>query len=290
MLSILYPLVGLTMVIFPLALAVWLVRRWRAVPGWRWWGMGALTFVLSQVGHIPFNWLADRWLKASLDFSAWPPTLALLFSALFLGLSAGLWEELSRYAMFRWWARQARSWRGALLTGAGHGGVEAILLGVASLAAFFQLLALRNGGDLSALVPPDQLALVEQQVAAYWSAAWYVLLLGLLERVFALGIQISLAVLMVQVFLRGQRRWLWLAVGYHALVDALAVFFVQYIGLWVEAIVAALALFSLWIIFHFRPAALPGETTPGDDGPRPADLLAPAEVDASALDETRYNA
>ncbi len=290
MLTVLYPLVSLAMIALPLALAVFFMRRFSLSQGWRWWGMGAATFVLAQAGHIPFNWLADRLLKAQIDFSRWPETQALVFSALFLGLSAGLWEELARYAMFRWWARDARSWRGAVGTGLGHGGAEAVLLGVVSLIAFFQLLALRDG-DLSLLqqasIPADQLALAEQQIAAYWNAAWYEPLLGLAERLFALCIQVSLAVLVVQVFVRGQGRWLWLAIGYHALVDALAVFFVRRIGLWVEAIVAGLALFSLWIIFRLAASPPPVETGEGTPPPS-AGLLAPAEPDASDLEATRY--
>lgn len=275
------------MLVLPLALAIFFARRLGA--NWRLWGWGALTFVLSQVGHIPFNLVADRWLKSIFDFAAWPPDAALAFSAVFLGMSAGLWEELARYAMFRWAARDARSWRTALWTGAGHGGIESALMGLSALVAFFQLSALR-GQDLSTVVPPEQLTLAQAQVAAYWSASWYQPLLGTLERVFAMTIQLSLAVLVVQVFRRGERRWLWLAIGYHALVDALAVFLVAKIGLWVEAVIAGLALFSLWLIFRLRDddAARP-QSAAADVSPPPADLLRPAPIDEEKLDETRFH-
>ena len=273
-LLVLYPLTGILIMAAAFWPALWLTRRF-ALP-WRLWGIGAATFFLSQAGHIPFNWLADRLLKARIDFSAWTPTAALLFSAVFAGLSAGLWEELARYAMFRWWAKDARDWRTALMTGAGHGGLEALLVGGLSLVAFFQLLALR-GVDMSALVPADALTQAQMQVAAYWSAPWWQPFMGLLERLFALCIQLSLAVLMVQVFRRGQLRWLWLAVGYHALVDALAVFLVHEIGFWVEAVIGGLALFSLWMIFNLRD----------DDRPLAAAAAAPVmslPLDAVPLD------
>ncbi len=286
MLKLLYPLAGTLMIVLPLGLAVVLVRRWPALPGWRWWMLGAVTFVLAQLGHLPFNWLADRWLKQTFNFAVWSEMGALVFTVLFLGLSASLWEELARYAMFRWWGKAARSWEGALLTGAGHGGVEAILLGALSLAGFFQMMALQ-GQDLAALVPPERLGEVQQQIATYWNVAWYVPLLGALERVFALTIQVSLAVLLVQTFLRGQRRWLWLAIGYHALVDAVALFFLQQIGLWVEGILALLALFSLWLIFYLQPSEQPAPVRVQASAPA-ADSLEPAMLDEALLEETKF--
>ncbi|HVN53564.1 MAG TPA: YhfC family glutamic-type intramembrane protease [Anaerolineaceae bacterium] len=143
---------------------------------WRLWWIGATTFVLSQVGHIPFNslltWMGQRGIIPS------PPTEArLAVNAVILGLSAGLWEELSRYAAYRWWAKDARSWRKGIFLGAGHGGVEAILVGAVTFYAFINLVALR-GADLSKIVPASQLALAQQQVNTYWSAPWPATLMG----------------------------------------------------------------------------------------------------------------
>ncbi|NIV35591.1 MAG: YhfC family intramembrane metalloprotease, partial [Anaerolineae bacterium] len=44
------------MILIPLVVAILLVRRWRL--DWAVFGLGAFTFVLSQVFHLPFNqWL-----------------------------------------------------------------------------------------------------------------------------------------------------------------------------------------------------------------------------------------
>ena len=48
----------LLMIGLPVGLGVYLTRRFRL--GWRLWWIGAATFVLSQVGHIPFNWILTR--------------------------------------------------------------------------------------------------------------------------------------------------------------------------------------------------------------------------------------
>jgi uncharacterized membrane protein YhfC len=276
---------ALLMIALPVGLAIYLTRRWR-MP-WRLWLIGAATFLLSQVGHIPFNALAGALLNRT-GLVGWPRAAQLLFNAVFLGLSAGLFEELFRYGMFRWWARDARTWRKGVLTGAGHGGFEAVALGILSLFAFVQLVALRNA-DLSALVPADQLAAAQQQVAAYWSMPWYESLLGALERAFTIPIQISMAVLVLQGFVRRQAFWVWLAVGYHALIDASAVLGLPYLGAYgTEALVAFYAAVSLFIIFRLRtpePTAPPAGGLPAAP---PVFHPRPPEETREKLEDTRF--
>jgi uncharacterized membrane protein YhfC len=137
-----YPLNALLMIAMPIALAVYLTHKFKL--GWRLWWIGGFTFILSQVAHIPFNMLVLNPQLRALGKSALVEPLPLVLTALALGLSAGLFEEFARYGMYRWWAKEARSWGRGLLAGAGHGGVEAIILGVLVLYGFMQLLALRN--------------------------------------------------------------------------------------------------------------------------------------------------
>ena len=61
--------------------------------------------------------------------------------AVFLGLSAGVFEETARYLTYRFWAKDARSWSRGLMLGAGHGGSEAILVGALAAVNFVALLA-----------------------------------------------------------------------------------------------------------------------------------------------------
>jgi uncharacterized membrane protein YhfC len=240
---------GLLMILLPVTLGFYLTRRWKL--GWHLWWMGGLTFILSQVGHIPFNALMTILLNRT-GLVNLSPNGSLIFNAVFLGLSAGLFEELARYIMLRKWLKDARSWRKGILFGAGHGGVEAIILGCLVLYTFVQLVALRSA-DLSTVIPPGQLALVQKQVADYWSAEWYMSILGAVERLFTLILQISFALLVLQTFTRRQGFWVWLAVFYHALVDAAVVLAVPALGaLWTEALLGGFALLSLAIIFALR--------------------------------------
>ncbi|MGB7539818.1 MAG: YhfC family glutamic-type intramembrane protease [Anaerolineales bacterium] len=284
-LSIVHFLNGLLMILLPIGLGIFLTRRWKL--GWRLWFIGAGTFLLSQAGHIPFNLVMGLLLNRT-PLVQLPPAGQLLFNAVFLGLSAGLFEELFRYAMFRWWARDARSWRTGILTGAGHGGIEAIVFGSLALLVYVQLAALR-GADLSALVPANQLALAREQMTAYWSMTWYDSMLGAVERLFTIPVQIAFAVIVLQCFTRRQGFWVWLAVGYHALVDATAVLAMKYVGAYgTEAIVAGFSILSLFIIFRLRRPEPAPEGTPAPPAPMTGFTPKPVEETPEKLDDTRF--
>jgi len=285
MVSIVHFLNGLLMILLPVGLGIFLTRRWKL--GWRLWMIGAGTFILSQVGHIPFNLLMSALLNQTplVDIA---PAGQLIINAVFLGLSAGLFEELCRYGMFRWWGRDARSWRTGILTGAGHGGIEAIILGVLASISFFSLFAMR-GADLAALFPADQLSLAREQITAYWSMTWYDSLLGAVERLFTIPVQIAFAVIVLQCFTRRQAYWVWLAVGYHALIDATAVIAVKYAGPYgTEAIVAGFSVLSVIIIFLLRRP----EPAPDAEPPSPAPVAEfrpqPVEETSDKLEDTRF--
>ncbi len=279
---------GLLMIAMSVGLGIYLTRKFHL--GWKLWWIGAGTFVLSQVAHLPFNFLAlNPFLQGPTLFPL-PPTVGLLITALALGLSAGLFEELSRYAMYRWWAKDARSWRTGLLAGAGHGGIEAILLGILVLYAFIQIIVLQNIGPETVL-PAEQLDLARQEIAQYWSLPWYDSLLGALERAFTIPFHISASLLVLQAFTRRQSRWLWLAVAWHTAVDALAVYGMSQWGVHVtEAIIGGCAILSILIIFALRqpepePAPIISEPLPQ---PITSTELPPAEETPETLDSTRY--
>jgi uncharacterized membrane protein YhfC len=270
---------GLLMIAMPIGLAIYLTHKYHF--SWRLWWIGAAVFVLSQVGHIPFNSLVSP-LFNQFGFIALPVAWQKVISAVFLGLSAGLFEEGCRYAMFRWWVKDARSWGKGLLAGAGHGGAEAIILGAITLYAFLQLATFRNA-DLSKLVSAGQLALAQQQVHAYWSMTWYNSLLGALERFFTIPVQICFAVLVLQTFTRKQWFWVWLAVLFHAIVDSTAVIASYYLGFaWTEVFVGLFAVTSVVLIFILRQ---PETVVPAEH----ASPVLTSPISPKPVEETREN-
>jgi len=287
---------GLLMVAMPIGLAIFLTRKFGLE--WRLWWIGATTFVLSQVGHIPFLWISTlilNRLPLAVYFQNAPKVHAVVFNGVFLGLAAGLFEELFRYGMYRWWVKDAHSWGKGLLTGAGHGGAEAIIFGVLALYAFIQLAILRNV-DLSTLFSGEKLELVRQQVQTYWSASWYDAVLGAVERLFAIAIQLCCAVLVLQTFTRRQWFWVWLAVLYHAIiyfftVPAAAGYISRYAT---EAIVGGFAIMSVIFIFLLRqpePAAVEiADRAPALSGVEKLAGFTPKPIEETEdnLEKTRY--
>lgn len=271
------------MLAMPLALGTWLARRYRT--NWGHFGVGAATFAGSQLLHIPFNsWVgAQGWL---------PETTAglreLLLIALFLGLSAGLFEESFRYLSFRFWARDARRWADALMVGAGHGGVESILLGL-NLALQLLVLAGVRAGRFQALIPAGQWAYVQAQAEEIFGGPALMALLPGVERALAIVLHLSLSVLVLQCFVRGGRRWWLFAVLWHALANFLALVTFRLANAYAaEAVLGVVALLSLLIIRRLRQAdpalVVRAPAHPGAPPPR----LEPLPLNEERLDDSRY--
>jgi len=271
----------LLMMALPLLLASMIQRRLR--PGWGLFGMGAVTFVAAQALHLPFNNLVLRSGLVPRDIAV---VSNLLILSIFLGLSAGLFEEVARYLTYRFWARAARSWPQGLILGAGHGGIETILLGLLAGINFAVMLVVQRGGLQTAL-PPETITAVQQQYTAVFELPWYITLFGALERLFALALHLAASLLVMQVLVRGQWRWLLAAIGWHALLNAVVYFVnVQWGVVAAETALGLLSLGSLAIIFALRPpTAVPHpEPLPAPPPLRPR----PADLNDEELERSRY--
>jgi uncharacterized membrane protein YhfC len=243
------------MMIMPIILWIYFTRKFAL--SWRLVLAGGLTFIASQVLHIPLV----------IGMGSFLQTVPLIVNAIILGLLAGIFEETARYILFTFILKNSRSWKEGILVGLGHGGTEALLLGIFAAIGFANMVIYRNI-DLSTVpsIPPEQLELAKQQVAAYWSAPWYMALLGFVERIFTICLHVSLSVMVLYAIAYGKPIWFWLALLWHALVDAVAVYVGQEVGLLAaEGLVAISAMISLWIIFRMRSmftqdaANLPGQ-------------------------------
>ena len=172
-----------------------------------------------------------------------------------LGMLAGIFEETARYVLFKFILKKSRSWKEGALVGLGHGGTEAILIGISVALTLVNMIAYKNI-DLSTVpsIPPEQLELAKQQVEAFWSAQPYVALLGFFERIFAMCLHVSLSLMVLYGLAKKQAIWFWLALLWHAFVDAVAVYVGQTVGvLQTEGLIAIFAVISLWIVFKMRP-------------------------------------
>jgi uncharacterized membrane protein YhfC len=234
----------------PFVLGLYLARKYKAE--WRLFGIGVATFILAQLFHIPFNhWVLTPQI-GNLGFDLTQGGFRLALVGILYGLSAGFFEEMARYLGYRVWIKEERDWKSALMFGAGHGGIESVLLGILVLIGFVQVIALQ-GTELSNVVDADQVETVRAQIQAYMALPWYHAILGAVERLATLPIHLGATVLVLQSFRRDNLLWLGLAVGWHAAVDALAVYAGQTWSVYItEGIVLVAGLLSLGIVFWLK--------------------------------------
>lgn len=229
------------------ALALWLRRRYGRP--WRTWWWGALAFVASQVVRLPLlallgvvgaGWFADA------------PDAAFAVNVAVLSLSAGVFEEGARWVVLRFAARDARRWADGVVFGAGHGGIEAVLVIGGSVAGSLALLA---GGDamLDVTTDPTAAEALEAQLAAVRDITPGLAALGVWERVLAVTFHVAASLLVLRAV--RERAWLWLAiaVAFHAAFNAVAAGVANAYGaLAAEAALTAFTALSVLVIVRER--------------------------------------
>ena len=231
------------MIVIPIIAGIYFARKLNL--SWKLFLAGGLTFIASQVLHIPLV------LALTPTFQSW----GIVAYALILGLLAGLFEETARYILFKFVLKKSRTWNEGVYVGIGHGGTEAILLGVMTALAFANMLAYRYI-DLSTVpsIPPEQLELAKQQVEAYWSMPPYLAILGFIERIFAMCLHVALSVMVMYGLVSRKQTWFWLAVSWHAIVDAGAVYLGQNISMIaLEGVIGLFAIVSIVIVLWMKP-------------------------------------
>jgi uncharacterized membrane protein YhfC len=238
-------------ILMPVAVVLWVRRRFGVT--WKVIGIGALAFALSQMfTRVPAIQLIQYLLKDQLKASA---VLMNVWIAV-LSLTAGLFEETARLIAFKYPLKDQRTWRNAMGFGAGHGGLEsAVLIGGLAIISLINVVVLTRMDITTLPLAPEQLEQVRAAKAQISAMRWWEPLVGAYERMGAMLVHIGMTVLVLQRFLRDQRRWYWIAMGLHALMNWAAVMVMTQVGPFAaEGVVTAFALLSLWIILRFRPA------------------------------------
>jgi uncharacterized membrane protein YhfC len=152
-------------------------------------------------------------------------SIVLMFNAIVLGLLAGIFEETARYILFKWIRKSSDTWQNGIVIGLGHGAIEAILIGILAIFTLAQMTAMKNIPDLSTMgISAEQIELVKNQIDSYWSQSSIVPYFGLMERMSAMSLHVGLSIFVLLSVLTNQKKWFWLALLWHALVDAFAVF------------------------------------------------------------------
>ncbi len=223
---------------------------WQQRAGARWatWLWGGAAFITAQFVHIPVL------LGLTLLGKMFPPApvYAPWINILILGGTAGLFENVSRYFFLKWPAKKARRWKDGVMFGAGHGGVEAIILIGAAVATALVILLI--GDQILAqtkTAAPEQASTVAAQIAAIRGMQWWMPLIAIWQRAMAIILHIALSLLVLRAVVRRELRWLFLAILFHAFVDGTVVGLQQATHgniVLVEGAVTALTLVSVAIV------------------------------------------
>lgn len=181
--------------------------------------IGAGVFVVSQ-GLIRAPLLYFLQQNAAFQSYAQSTPSFLYMYFIFLAGSAALVEEGGRWLALRYIVRPAdRTYPEALQMGLGHGGIEALGVGLTQLVGLGLYLPLVYAPDLfntqlGASAPEAQ--------AQYEAMQGWEPFIGMWERFMAIALHVTFTVLVVRSFHDGIR-WLWIALGAHFLLDLVAV-------------------------------------------------------------------
>ena len=270
----------------PCVLALKIYRQGKG--GFRPIWIGAAAFILSQVGHIPFNQYV---MLPLLEASPFPPSAqegtALIVLGVAAGLSAGIFEEVTRYLVLKFWLKEERDNLLPIKYGVGHGGIEAILTGLLTMYAFVQVMVLSGDGALSSF-DPEQVSLIQSQLDVYWAVPWQQSLLGAWERVSAMAFHVGASIMVYKSIREKKPGWFLIALLGHAALDAFVVIFAAKLNLiLLEGIIFLFA--AGWLVW----AWLVRVQEPDQQDPvaplQPEVRLQAPQITSDQIEESRYD-
>jgi len=198
---------------FPVVLAVVVLKKYSRVLNSIL--IGALIFFISQIVlRIPILQILSKQ-SYFVEFSK-----HYLVYSLFLGLTAGIFEEVGRYIGFRGFLKDRLNYQNGLAYGIGHGGIESILLVGMSYINNIVFSFLINSGSLDTLlkskVAPEVIGAIKSALINTPASAF---LLAGFERVFTMAVQIALSLLVLVAVKKGKLYYLVLAILLHTIID-----------------------------------------------------------------------
>ncbi len=211
--------------------------------------VGVLSFTITQIIiRIP--------LLQVLQTTAWYQNLAttnLFLTSLILAFSAGLFEETGRFLGFKWPLKNQMEWKDGIAFGIGHGGMEALYIGLGSVNNIIISLAI-NSGTYDSLIakqlPSETADFIKEQLISTPPTAF---LAGGLERLFTIFVQIGLTMLVLYGVRNRKYVYFIYSILLHTLINLPLPFLLQYLGIWgTEAIIAVLAILSIILTFKAR--------------------------------------
>ena len=187
---------------------------------------------------------------------------------LVLALRAGLVEEFGRFVAFKWMLKRRNALGDALMYGVGHGGMEVWLVYSLTMVSNLFIIVTANSGAMDMLIAsaPEQAEVLNAAVDVLAKASPLYLSVGLVERIVAMALHISLSVIVFCAV--RQKKWLYLllAIALHFLGDCSILLVVTgAVDMWTFELILALLVVGVAIIAWriargYRPPCEPWET------------------------------
>ena len=178
-----------------------------------------------------------------------------LLYALYGGLAAGVFEETGRFLAFKTvLKKKLGNDRNALMYGAGHGGIEAILIVGLTYIGNIVISMLINAGQTDMLMATATGEVAEQMQAVFDSliaTAPWTYLLAIVERIVAITTHVCLSVLVWFAVKKPGKGWLFpLAILLHATLDGILVILAAHLP--AAAVEGCLVVMTLGLVFLTR--------------------------------------
>ena len=155
--------------------------------------VGVLCFTVTQILiRVPLLQLLQLtdWYKNLVNSS-------IFLATLLLALSAGIFEEVGRFLSFRYVLKDGLEWKDGVAFGIGHGGIEAMYIGLTNINNIALSLAINSGtfdNIIAKQLPAEVADTIKDQLTSIAPATF---LAGGLERLFTIFIHIGLSLLVL---------------------------------------------------------------------------------------------
>lgn len=209
--------------------------------------VGVFIFLIFQVfTRIPLL----QYVLPKMDWYSVMEAVNPIMYCLFLGLTAGLFEELGRFVGFKVALKRNLKWIDGVAFGIGHGGIEAILLvGIPSIQRL--IVSLANGTFDSAKMGISG----ESVKSSFVLSTNIIMLAGCLERIFAIICHVGLSLIILYGIKKRKLIYLGLAILIHTVIDSSIVILPKALGIGIigtEIFIAIQALMFFIYIIKFK--------------------------------------
>lgn len=223
----------------PLGYLVYIIATKKASA--KYYFCGVMVFLVSQVFlRLP---IIEK-LLPKMDWYLFMQNVYPVIYCIFLGITAGIFEECGRYIGFKVFLKNNRTLENGIAFGMGHGGIEAML--IAGLSNVQELILILNGND-----------------AILRNSGYFQILSSGIERISCIAIHVGLTLIVLYGVKIGKKRYLLLAILIHGIIDTFSGlgFSLFVVEIWCMVWAAALIIFSIRSRKLFKGDVIKNEET-----------------------------